>query len=170
MTEAGFGKYAGTPIVVRTSEVEPPIEHLARRMRALGATDEMIAEARDATERGRLMIHHATDGDLAAMIAARLTGTEVSWVRADLDAIAAARSSTDLWIEAREIVGTGPKGNAIPRVMAWVGANAGRAVVAHEAEAERAADAGVDPRRTLVGWLRAIHGQPDVGLPLGGAQ
>lgn len=169
MTDApapGYGKYGGPPVVVRTSEVSSPADTIRMRMAQLGAPDEVIAEAVDAFTRGRApFLHHLSDPELAALIGARLAGTEVSFIRADGDAIAAAREDRELWLQAREVVGVGPKGNSIPKVMAWVGLDAGRAVVAHEAEAERAWDAGVEPRNTLVKFLRTVHGQASVGAP-----
>lgn len=164
--DAGWGKYGGPPRVVRTSEVEDPRVEIRRRMVALGASDEMVVEALDAHQRGRVDLRTMSDDDLRARIGALAEGTEIAWAEADRRGIEDARRDPILWAE----INTDPTvdgkigviGQGVGKIMKWVGQDAGRAVLAHYAELERASDEGRDPRRTLIPILRLIHGQGDL--------
>jgi hypothetical protein len=169
MQPEGGGKFGAPPRVVRTSEVEHPLAQVKRRMRELGATDEMIGDAVDAHERGRINLREMPDEDLAARVAALSEGTDVVWAEADRSRIEEARRDPELWaqINTDQMADgkVGVIGQTVGTVMKWVGLDAGKAVLAHYAELERAAEENRSPRRSLVALLRGIHGQGDL-IPL----
>lgn len=156
----GGGKFDVNGPVVRTSEVVSPATLLRYRMTQLGAPEEVIADVLDAVSRGRVDIHHATDEQLAAQIAAILSGSPIALLALDRQNIDEARTDPELWAEAEQVVQ-----GKVAAVIAWAGPHAGRAYVAHEAELALAAERGRKPRTPLVTALQLIHGQRDVGAP-----
>lgn len=149
-----YGKDGSTGAVIRTSEVADPRDELELRIRKLGGNDAIVASARDTFGRGLVDLSRLTDDQLAAQIEAIMAGSDDAFALADAQQVAEARTDPALWQEAQQVV----QGN-VPSVIRWVGTNAGRAMVAHEAELQRALDAGTEPRKTVVTFCANVHGQ-----------
>lgn len=154
----GFGKYDDNGPVIRLSENADPRKVLADRIRTLGGNEAIVDAAMDTYGRGRADLTRFTDEQLSAQIEAILAGSPDGFAPADAAAIEQAREDPDLYMKAAAAVQT-----SVPRVIAWVGTDAGRAVVAHEAELQRVKDEGGEPRVTLIRFCQAIHGSSTVG-------
>lgn len=149
-----YGKDGSTGPVIRTSEVADPRDELERRLRKLGATDQIVADARATYGRGLVDLGRLTDDQLSAQIEAILAGSDEAFQVADMNRIEEARRDPELYQEAAVVVQT-----AVPNVIRWVGTDAARAYVAHEAELQAALDAGRPPRKSVVSFCSALHGQ-----------
>lgn len=149
-----YGKDGTTGPVIRTSERADPRDELALRLRKLGATDRIVQSARDTFGRGLVDLSKLTDTQLAAQVEAMLEGSDEAFALVQESEIDAARRDPELYQQAAEAV----QGNA-RSVIRWVGTNAARAVVAHEAELQLALDTGKEPRRMVVNFCQALHGK-----------